>query len=295
MVRVEAGNSVSRLHSLHHQAFLVVTVCFLLVTALGVSVTDQMQIGILVVLVILLGLPHGALDPLVARAAGLWQTAGELVVFLCLYLGLVASTILIWPIASGPALTGFLAISAWHFSGDWKRHLPLVARLSAGTAVVAMPALTHSNDVAWLFSMLASPTWASRLQESLAVIALPAILLCAASALTAKKLPKQAIVEVAMIIVLAILLPPLMYFVAYFCFLHSPRHLIEATALIKPMPIGWVVTITMAITLLTIIGASLFLFFLPSSSPSVSMIQIIFIGLAALTVPHMLLIERIDH
>lgn len=85
------------------------------------------------------------------------------------------------------------------------------------------------------------------------------------------------------------LLPPLAYFIAYFCFLHSPRHLL-ATAqrlglaswrdrlrALAPATLGsWLLA---AAALPWVLGAS----------PRQAIVQLVFIGLAALTVPHMLL------
>lgn len=295
MVRFKTGGSVTRLRNLHERIFFAVAACFLLLSALGISFADQRQIAMLAVLVVLLGLPHGALDPAVARGAGLWQTASGLVVFSGIYLCVVVFVIIIWTIASGPALAGFLALSAWHFAGDWKNHLPLIARLSAGVSIVATPALSHGGEVARLFDMLASAAWAATLQEILAVIALPSILLCAVSVLAAKHRSRQAMIEVVMVILLGVMLQPLMYFVVYFCFLHSPRHLIEAATMIGIKSVRSAVTLTSAATLLTVVGAILFFFLMPATSPSITIIQIIFVGLAGLTVPHMLLIERIEH
>jgi Brp/Blh family beta-carotene 15,15'-monooxygenase len=95
------------------------------------------------------------------------------------------------------------------------------------------------------------------------------------------------------VVLLALVLPPLVYFVAYFCFLHSPRHLIEAARLVGIGSPEQVIVRALPITCVTVIGAMIAVYLLPSMPLSTATIQVVFIGLAALTVPHMLLVERI--
>lgn len=68
--------------------------------------------------VLLLGLPHGALDIAVSRSTGMWRNALTLARFLACYVGLAPTAFLAWlalPVATFVAL---LVLSAWHFAGD---------------------------------------------------------------------------------------------------------------------------------------------------------------------------------
>jgi Brp/Blh family beta-carotene 15,15'-monooxygenase len=84
--------------------------------------------------------------------------------------------------------------------------------------------------------------------------------------------------------------PPLIYFVIYFCALHSPRHFLLTADQLDLTPLqglraAWpILVVTLAMTALGVIVLAVFT---PAFEPAT--LQIVFIGLAAVTVPHMLL------
>lgn len=121
---------------------------------------------------------------------------------------------------------------------------------------------------------------------------------CAAYALTRKALARprsiQAVaLEVGAIWVAAALLPPLLAFVAYFCLLHSQRQVTETLAVSpRRKDALWSAA---AIMVVSLCGAVLGLALLAARAPgdvTGAVLQTVFIGLAALTVPHMLLVQR---
>ena len=84
--------------------------------------------------------------------------------------------------------------------------------------------------------------------------------------------------------------PPLIYFVVYFCLLHSPRHFLLTADHLKLTPLQalratW--PILMSTLAMAALGALVLAVLTPAFEPAT--LQIVFIGLAALTVPHMLL------
>ncbi len=95
-------------------------------------------------------------------------------------------------------------------------------------------------------------------------------------------------VEYALLVATALVTPPLIYFVIYFCLLHSPRHFLLTADQLSLTPLqglraAWPILVaTLAITAL---GAISLAVFTPAFEPAT--LQIVFIGLAALTVPHM--------
>jgi len=89
-------------------------------------------------------------------------------------------------------------------------------------------------------------------------------------------------------------LPPLLAFTVYFCFLHSIRHTISLIIHLNQInfKIGFLTFVKKALplTILTIIICLINLFFLSNSYVlDNAIIKIIFIGLASLTFPHILL------
>ncbi|MDZ7789298.1 MAG: Brp/Blh family beta-carotene 15,15'-dioxygenase [Xanthomonadales bacterium] len=248
------------------------------------------------------GLPHGALDPLVARAAGRWRTQRELVEHLLAYVGLAAAVVIAWLALPLPVLAAFLLLSVWHFSGDWPklpdgRQAKAFHRLALGWVVVASPLLFHPERVTELFSVLTGRPQDDAMQAALVAVlgwlSLPALAVVSVNILRGLRRDIQGSLELASLPLLAWLLPPLLYFLFYFCFLHSPRHLLglAADARIREHRWFWLalVGLTLAAVCLLMTGYALI-----DGRPSERVIQVVFIGLAALTVPHMILVERFE-
>ena len=272
-------------------------VCASLAIILEVAVDPglALQLGLLAPLVAVLGLPHGGLDLPIAEV--LWPLRGwrGKLRFFAIYLGLVAGVIAVWAVLPGIALAGFLAYSALHFSGDWARAAtPL--RWTGGVATIGAPALLHTTEVSALFAHLA-PTPAAGLSATIAAVAGGLALGVLMAILILKPRARgQAAVEQIILWITAFVLPPLLFFVVYFCSLHSLRHFDAAIrsvpsagrALVMASGLSGLVTVAALIFVLAMDAVEL------SAGPQ-SPLQAIFIGLAALTVPHMLLVERFNH
>jgi Brp/Blh family beta-carotene 15,15'-monooxygenase len=239
-------------------------------------------------LVAIVGLPHGALDPLVARQAGLWRTPLGLAGFLIAYLLLAGVAGLLWFYAPMLALIGFLAYSAWHFSGDWRDDLPLGLRLCAGVAIVSAPALLHRDLVTEYFSLLAGPRGAAALVQVLAWLALPALLGMATAAARCRRDRWVISAELMVLATAAVMLTPLVLFLLYFCGLHSPRHLLHAAEGLNRKA---ATATAVGLTVITVALAALVVVLGPPGRLDERLLQLTFIALAVLTVPHMVLIE----
>ena len=241
-------------------------------------------------LVALLGLPHGALDHRVASALGPLVTRRHHAVFFAGYIGLAISIVILWIIAPSIALGAFLIYSALHFSDDWRADLGLWQSLPLGISVIALPALVFQSDVALLFGFLIAAPTATLFAALLHKTAIAAIIASALCLVVNLRAAPWVTVEYALLVATALVTPPLIYFVIYFCALHSPRHFLLTADQLRLTPLqglraAWPILVaTLAITAL---GAIVFAVFTPSFEPAT--LQIVFIGLAAVTVPHMLL------
>ncbi|WP_309615067.1 Brp/Blh family beta-carotene 15,15'-dioxygenase [Salinibacterium sp.] len=258
------------------------------VFASGIQASLQAQVIVLGVLAAVLGLPHGALDPLIARRLGLWRGAVGFAVFNLAYLGAVVVVVLLWLLNPIASLVAFLAVSAVHFGADWNGDRPAWLRITAGVGLLSLPALGHRVEVAGLYETLApgGGEAISTVQFFFAPLALAGMLVGAV--LAVRRRPNEA-VELVVVALLAIVAPPLVFFVVYFCALHSVRHL---RAGFRAETRGRLtVTIVVLYTVVPILAAVAFLL---SGGPAMAMddrlLQIIFIGLAGLTVPHMVLV-----
>jgi Brp/Blh family beta-carotene 15,15'-monooxygenase len=87
----------------------------------------------------------------------------------------------------------------------------------------------------------------------------------------------------------ALLLQPLVFFTSYFALLHSPRHLLETAEALGINSLKRICRATLPIVLATLVLAVFAYFLLPRIRLDARLLRIVFIGLAALTVPHMLL------
>ncbi|MBC7518453.1 MAG: Brp/Blh family beta-carotene 15,15'-dioxygenase [Microbacteriaceae bacterium] len=308
--------------------FTLIALAVIALTQLGLPVLlppPVVQLVILGVLVGVLGLPHGALDPLIARRAGLWRRPLGFLGFNLGYIALVAAVVAVWILAPGPSLGFFLLISGIHFGADWNADRSLWLRIPPGLALLTLPAWAHHAEVAAIYRTLAGTdgVMIANLQNTLGPAALGVMLLGAVVAIRSK--PHHAL-ELLLAAALAALAPPLIFFVIYFCALHSVRHLTHGFrvgraagmmarsarfarlavtagpaastgrgAFLGPVAsarraISWPIIIVVGYTLGPILAVAALWGSFGSVSLSDRMTQLVFIGLAALTVPHMVVV-----
>ena len=287
----------------HRLAALTLT-AGLLATGLWGTPGMTVQLVLLAVTVALLGLPHGAVDHLqgrellAARAGRAWPA-----VFAGLYVGAAALVIAAWFLAPAVLLLAFLALAVVHFGAEdveQDRLLPtragrLIEGLLRGAIPIAGPVLFHPSSTGQLFSLLTPGTPLQSIFAVLQTAALPAtVLLSGASLLmilAAWRNRGLLAAELGALLLLVAVLPPLLAFAGYFCLWHSPRHSLSVIARLAPHDLrGGLRRFTasaIALTSLTIALAALAWILLDGGSqPATASVQVIFVGLAALTVPH---------
>lgn len=275
------------------QTTLFAAIALLTVIAATATRFDlRFQILLLAPLVAVLGLPHGGLDLAIAEA--LWRLDGwrGKLSFAFAYLGLAAVVIALWLALPALALPAFLAYSMLHFSEDWQGAAgPL--RWTGGVATVAAPAVAHRGEVAELFGYLAPASAAGPATDVLAVAGVAALVALFAAVVLSRPCRGQAAVEQSVLWIAALALQPLIYFTVYFCALHSIRHF-GATLLSMDGRRRALITAA-GLSALVIAGAGLVVIYLQARHTVTldeTLFRVIFIGLAALTVPHMILVDR---
>ncbi len=273
-----------------HRILFAAIVPFLLAILLFFQPPIIWQIIALGPLVALLGLPHGALDHRVASALWPLITRRQHVVFIAGYIGLAIGVVIWWIIAPSIALGAFLIYSALHFSDDWRADVGLWQSLPLGISVIALPALVYQSDVAVPFGFLIAEPTATLFAALLHKTAIVAIITSALCLVVNLRAAPWVTVEYALLVATALVSPPLIYFVIYFCALHSPRHFLHTADLLGLTPLqglraAW--PILVATLAMTALGTVILAVFTPAFEQAT--LQIMFIGLAAVTVPHMLL------
>jgi len=272
----------------YSQVFLFVT-AFLLVESLR-SADSGFVIPVLVLGVVLLGFPHGALDPLVAvRALGSWRYF-SVPAFAAAYLAIGALYGSLWWMWPEPCLAIFLAISAFHFGGDWQARGAWWTRFAYGSAIVTLPALLHSPEVSRIYFALGVKETGTILSISQWIAVVAAVLGLLAAAMQWRERSAD-FFEFVAITLGAALLEPLLFFTSYFCLLHSPHHLLDtcrSTWLRTARALTSAVLPALATTLA--IGAIVWFAMLPGKGDE-NILRLVFVGLASLTLPHMMLQE----
>ena len=274
-------------------ALFMTAVLLAVVLSVAVKLTVTQQILLLAPVVALLGLPHGALDLPIAET--LWPLNGwrGKLRFAVIYLGLTALVIAFWLAVPGLALCAFLTYSALHFAGDWQDSA-LRLRWTGGLATVGAPALFHKSEVTALFTHLASAPVAGIAADALALLGGAALFALLGSVILSKQCRGQDAAEQLVLFTAAFFLPPLVYFMVYFCALHSIRHFSLAMAKIAHIRRSLITAISLsALVIAAAALAAIQLQTVHYLAVDEAVFNVVFIGLAALTVPHMILIDRL--
>lgn len=245
---------------------------------------------------VIAGLPHGALD---YRAAGslLRPKVGQWwpLCYVASYLAMAGSVVWLWTLTPVISLAAFLLLSVLHFGLSDTRsggQMTAPSVLAHGGAAIVVPSLSHPQRIAEIFVWIAgvnSLAILDALRGPLALLWIGCILLACFSAVRSTMARRQ-LAEIALVIAAFIFLPPILAFALYFGILHSPRALLGEASQMPGSSASALRQLAHAAAL-PALGAAGFLlaaFFLQAGEPlEVAALRTMFIGLAALTVPHM--------
>ena len=248
--------------------------------------------------VIIIGLPHGALDGAIAIYLGYSKRVVLLLRFVLLYVVAAALVVAAWMAAPAICLLIFLVISMLHFGlgdarpgGGWEGFLEAVAH---GGLVVAGISLIHRDEVDVIFGYLVGGSTQMVWQglEIMAVIIAIALAFCVIKGVTDRRW-RAGFAELLLLAVLFVFTPPLVGFAVYFCLVHTVRHVRTVlSGLAAGMSGRMVFTQAALFTIASwLAGAVAFWLLASPGSAESALLRVVFIGLAALTVPHMILVD----
>ena len=249
--------------------------------------------------IVIIGLPHGAFDGAVALALGYGKTLKSMVGFVVTYVAISLLVVLFWLTFPVIALLLFLAISAVHFGiGDSQSGAFLqrgIQSLAHGGLVVVGVSLMHRPEVDPIFAHLVSGE-TSMLWAALSIVAYGLAVIFLAYAVLAYRHPKLRLRfgELAGLALAYYLLPPLVGFALYFCLVHSARHVCHLWNDLRDSAYGGRRMLPLAVlfTVASWLAATVTLGLIPAAeTPDGAILRVVFIGLAALTVPHMILVD----
>ncbi len=199
----------------------------------------------------------------------------------------------------------FLAISAFHFGcSDTQANgkvMGILETITRGLLPICVPCYYNKATFQQIIQYSLSPYQADFVVEILFRLFTPTALLLGVCVMykIAKKEIYEAL-ELALVFILFMLLHPVLAFLIYFCFLHSMRHiltvLLERNQNLNAKSIRWVVLEAFPTTLCTMITLCICYLALHGGVIDLAyMTNIFFISIAALTFPHMILVELAKH
>ena len=252
-------------------------------------------------LILTIGISHGSLDHIKGKKLIKYLGYKSISVVYLGYIFVGITTIIIWLIFPKFLLFLFLIIAAFHFGKedsefiDKKKNFELVYFLK-GSLIISSPLLFHKGETLAIFETLNFNISNSFLIANEILILFILLSLVSGVFLSLKKnieVKSLLLMDYLSILVLNYFLNPIIAFTVYFCFLHSIRHSMSLINEInKNLKKGFPLFIKKALplTILTIIGYILSILVLNNYNElNETIYQVIFIGLASLTFPHILL------
>ena len=279
------------------------SISFFVLALASISLKSVAADGLVVLslcLVMTVGLSHGALDYLKGHAVLKTYAEPPLRLFYLVYIAFGCGILLAWYISPAALICTFLMLAAYHFgkedasftAGSAKGIRSLLYVLKGGI-VIAAPLTFHPVETEAIFSAL-NVSALDVIDQQIFVY----LLACSfvAHLLLGARCLRTSTVLVADFIAICVLnwsLHPLVAFSLYFCFLHSIRHSLEMIGEMEgrtTVRVMRFVRQALPLTLITAVIFTLVLFLLLSRfSLDVSANKVIFLGLAALTFPHVAL------
>ena len=261
------------------------------------------------ILILIVGVSHGSLDHLKGKKLLKIFNIENILFFYLSYILIAIGIMVTWVVIPTFSLIFFLLVASFHFGKEdteflitKNSYLNQLLYLFKGTLIVLAPLYFHFEDTISIFKLLLVEN--ESFYETLNFIEANKILHIGIAISTLSSVYffikqfefKKIIIflDYFSIVILNYFLSPLLAFTLYFCFLHSIRHSITLVFELDKNNLknGTKLFIKKAVplTVITIIISCIGLYLLSISYElNSSILKVIFIGLASLTFPHILL------
>jgi len=301
------NNKIKKINFNHSFIFFLFCNIFSLLTLKMNSVTISPLICLFLILSI--GISHGSLDNYKGRKLFQIFRINNFLIFYLTYFLIALVVVIFWIIIPYISLIIFLIVASYHFGKEDTQFLITentyyyqLLFLLKGSLIIITPIFFHFDETISIFKLLLIENESFynflNLVESTKVLLYAIILSTLSNILLFTKnfeLKKFVIFfDFFSIIIINYYFSPLVAFTIYFCFLHSVRHSVSlvselnANDLVKGLKIF--IKKALPLTILTAIFCLVGLYLLNNTyNFDDSIIKIIFIGLASLTFPHILL------
>ncbi len=300
-------NKIKKINLKHSLIFFLFCNIFSLVTLKIHNFTISPLICLLLILSI--GISHGSLDNVKGEKLFKILRIKNIFIFYLLYTLISIMVIILWIVIPTTSLIIFLIIASYHFGKEDTQFLIIKNTLTnqflffiKGSLIILTPLYFHFDETTNIFKLLLveNENFYNLLDfvEKSKILLFGIILSTLAHIILFSKnfeIKKFAIfLDYFSILTLNFYFSPLLAFTIYFCFLHSVRHCITLILELdkKDLKLGFkkFVKKALPLTILTAAICLIGLYFINNTyNFDDSILKIIFIGLASLTFPHILL------
>jgi len=260
-------------------------------------------------LILIIGVSHGSLDHIKGKKLLELFNLKSTYIFYITYILISAAVIATWMLLPSITLILFLIIASYHFGKEDTQFLindrsyfTQILYFFKGFLIILAPLYFHFQETIAIFKLLLIDNEMFYLSlnfiETNKVIQIGIICSTLSSIFLFLKnfeIKKFVIfLDYFSILILNYYLSPLLAFTVYFCFLHSIRHSISLAIELDPNSVangfGLFVKKALPLTILTGVFSFIALYLLSNSyNLDSAILKVIFIGLASLTFPHILL------
>ncbi len=294
-------------HTFYFSVLIIVLLIITLVTGSSVEFLNELIISFVCLFLILsVGISHGAMDNYKANKILKIYKINNKIIFYLIYTLISLLVIILWFFFASLTLLVFLLLASYHFGREDTSFLNIgnsnfdqLFYLIKGSLIIFAPLFFHIDETLKIFEVLLinnevlffikDQHWIVNISLSLGVLGYVYFIF--------KKRFEDfeiLLLDIFSILILNFIFFPLIAFTIYFCFLHSIRHIISISFELDKNSFSNGVKIFVRKALpLTIVTALLYLLAVVYLSNSYGLnnviIQVIFIGLASLTFPHILL------
>jgi len=261
------------------------------------------------ILILIIGVSHGSLDHIKGKKLLRILNIKKILYFYLAYILFAILIIITWVLIPTISLLIFLIVASYHFGKEDTQFLikkysitNQVLYFLKGSLIILAPMFFHFDETVTIYKFLLveDETFYSILDyiETNKILLIGIIFSTLSSVflfLNKFEIKKFVIfIDFFSIIILNYYLSPLVAFTIYFCFLHSIRHCISLIYEIDNLNFNNGLSIflkkALPLTILTAILCLISIFFLNNIYDlNSSILKVIFIGLASLTFPHILL------
>lgn len=241
-----------------------------------------------------LGIPHGALDFDLYRR-NTQPNIRQGVVFALSYIAIAGVMFALWIWLPVLCFLAFMLISVWHFRKDWQSYCQSGLSLCMAIFVLCAPAVFAFTEtqqyLQWLYL---TEMWAQSFIIAMQVAFIISSIVLLVALLTKKLTASYALCfEIVALITVLLMTSVLVYFLVYFISLHSLWYYVRYCQKYRLSPLQLINVATPWVVLTMIFAAVLYALW--GQAIEQGILVLMFIGLFALTVPHMVLVERILH